>query len=86
MSEENMETEKSKSEKIYDSMKDLDVIEVVSKKSSIIKDVEKNLKLMALLDVTKGAERSKLGKMMDKTQDLLLSISIADKVLKEKDF
>jgi hypothetical protein len=82
----NQESGKSKEEKVYESVKDLDVMEVVNRKSSTIKELTKIIKQMNELDVVKGSDRTKLSKLMEKASDLLIAESVITKVLKEKDF
>jgi hypothetical protein len=80
------EVEKTKAEKIYDSVNKLEIYEVVESKRSTIKELVKLIKQMGELDVTKGSDRNKLAKLMEKSSDQLFAVSVIDKVLKEKDF
>ena len=76
----------SRAEQLYNSLKELEALELVAKKTPAIKDLEKVLKQMALVDVTKGTERAKLSKTLERVNDAILLVSTIDRLLKEKDF
>jgi hypothetical protein len=78
--------QQNRAEQLCNSLKELDALELVSKKSPAIKELEKVLKQMASVDVTKGTERAKLGKTLEKVNDAILLVSTIDRLLKEKDF
>lgn len=75
-----------KKQELMDSMKDLEVMDLISKKTSAIKDLDKQVKQLADLRSDKKAERAKMAKALDKMQDQLVLIEAIDKLLQEKDF
>lgn len=75
-----------KKQELYESMKNLEVMDLITKKTTAIKDLDKQTKALADLRADKGAERSKMGKALDKMIDQLSLIETIDKLLKEKDF
>lgn len=75
-----------KKQELYDQMKNLEVMDLIAKKTNAIKDLDKQTKALAELRSDKGSERAKMGKSLDKMQDQLTLIETIDKLLKEKDF
>lgn len=73
-------------QELYESMKTLEVMDLIGKKTATIKDLDKQTKSLTELRSDKSSERSKMGKVLDKMQDQLLQIETIDKLLKEKDF
>lgn len=80
------ENQTAQVDKVYESMKDLDAMELVAKKAASIKELTKISKQIGEFDVAKNSERTKMGKTLEKVQDQLHLIAIVDKLLKEKDF
>lgn len=78
--------QQSRADQIYNSLKELDALELVAKKGPAIKELDKVLKQLGAVDVTKGAERAKLGKTLEKINDSILLVQTIDRLLKEKDF
>lgn len=81
-----MSTELSRVEQLYESMKNLEALDLATKKGPAIKELEKLIKQIGSIDVSKGSERLKITKLFDKINDTLLSISTIDRLLKEKDY
>lgn len=75
-----------KKEELMTSMKDLEVMDLIAKKTSAIKDLDKQIKQLGELQSSKRSERSKIGKSLDKMQDQLVLIEVIDKLLQDKDF
>lgn len=65
--------ELSKLDKMHDSLKDLDVLELMTKKVGLVKDLEKNIKQVATVDLTKAIE---LMKELDKMVKQLSTINV----------
>jgi hypothetical protein len=84
MEKENVTQDRAK--QVYDSLKDQDGLKLSQKKGSLVQDLSKVLKQIGEIDVTKGKEREKLFKLFDKVNDIILSISVVERLLKEKDF
>jgi hypothetical protein len=84
---ENNDESKNRTDQIYESLKDLDGLKLSQKKGLIVKDLQKVQKQLSEVDLTKGKEREKFVKIFNgKATDLLLSIEVVEKLLKEKDF
>jgi hypothetical protein len=75
-----------KREELMTTMKDLEVMDLIAKKTSAIKDLDKQVKQLTELQSSKRSERSKMGKSLDKMQDQLVLIEVIDKLLQDKDF
>lgn len=75
-----------KKQELYESMKNLEVMDLIAKKTASIKDLDKQAKQLSELRADKGAERAKMSKALDKMQDQLTLIETIDRLLKEKDF
>lgn len=75
-----------KREELLNSMKDLEVMDLIAKKTSAIKDMDKQVKQLTELRSDKKSERAKMGKSLDKMQDQLVLIEVIDKLLQDKDF
>jgi hypothetical protein len=84
---ENNDESKNRTDQIYESLKDLDGLKLSQKKGLIVQDLQKVQKQLSEVDLTKGKEREKFVKIFNgKATDLLLSIEVVEKLLKEKDF
>ena len=78
---------KKRSDLIYESLKDLDGLRLSQKKGLIVQDLQKAQKQLASVDLSKGKEREKFVKIFNgKATELLLSIEVVERLLKEKDF
>lgn len=75
-----------KSQELYESLKKLEPMELITKKTVAIKELDKLVKMVSEAKIDKGAERLKLEKVVEKLSDQLLHIKVVDKLLKEKDF
>lgn len=75
-----------KKQELYDSLKSAEVMELISKKINAIKEMDKQAKQLSELRSDKASERAKMSKALDKMHDLLHTIEVIDKLLKEKEF
>lgn len=75
MSTENQapQSEKSKNDKLYDSVKDLDVLDLMNRKMSLVKELDKNMKIVSTIDLNKAIE---LMKELDKLFKQLSTINV----------
>lgn len=75
-----------KKEELMEAMKDLEVMDLIGKKTSAIKDLDKIIKQLSELRSDKRSERAKMAKNLEKMQDQLVLIEAVDKLLAAKDF
>lgn len=71
--QESQGQEISKLSKLHDSLKDLEVLELMSKKMSLVKDLDKNIKQVATIDLSKAIE---VMKELDKMVKQLSTINV----------
>ncbi len=75
-----------KKQEIYESLKALEVMELITKKTNAIKELDKQIKALTELRSDQATARLKMSKALEKIQDQLTTIEVIDKLLKEKDF
>lgn len=71
--QQNQPVEKNKNEKFYDSIKDLEVLELMNKKMNLVKELDKNMKLVSGIDLNKAID---LMKELDKLIKQLSTINV----------
>lgn len=71
--QQSQNVEKSKNDKLYESVKSLDVLELMNRKMTLVKDLDKNMKVISGIDFNKAIE---LLKELDKLIKQLATINV----------